>query len=85
MKVTVTFFHTLKPSRNVEVDLQAGCTVQSLLERLAEMYGKSFERGIWGQDGKLFVAIMLNGVSTGLKTQLNDGDDIVLVPPIAGG
>ena len=85
MKVGVTFFHTLEASRNVEISLPNGFTIGDLLERLIEMYGPNFQKGIRGQDRKLFVAIMLNGVSAGLETRLKDGDNVSIVSPIAGG
>jgi len=87
MKVRVRFFHNLEPSRSgkVEVELKDGSTVKDLLEKLIEMYGGAFERGIWGQDRKLFIAIMVNGVSTRPGTGLREGDEIAIVPPVAGG
>ncbi|UCH57009.1 MAG: MoaD/ThiS family protein [Candidatus Bathyarchaeota archaeon] len=92
MKVRVRVFGDLVPvlGRNHIVDLEDGETVGSLTNRMAGKAGLK-RRGYLGNyrvsGGDL--AILVNGrnidLLEGLETSLQDGDEIVLMPPAAGG
>lgn len=67
-------------------------TVTTVLERLAEHYGKSFVEYAYDSkthEVKGFLQFLINGRSAttldGLKTKLEDGDVLAIIPPVGGG
>jgi MoaD family protein len=95
MKVTLHTILGLKEvigQRLTEIDLPHGSTVEDLL---------AYIRGRWGErlSGRLFdpdsgavlhyVRILVNGQAMqfleGLETPLEDGDEILILPPASGG
>ncbi len=92
MKVTVRIFADLVPviGRRHSLELEDGATVGSLTSLLAKKAGQK-RRGHLGNyritGGDL--AILVNGrnidLLEGLKTPLSDGDEVVFMPPAAGG
>lgn len=89
----VRFYATLRDivgGRSVEVELEAGATMQELLHRLFEQFPKLKPRVI-DEDGELrhAVNIFVNGRSIrfleGLDTELQPDDDLSIFPPVAGG
>ncbi len=92
MKVTVRVFADLVPviGRRHSLELEDGATVGSLTSLLAKKAGQK-RRGYLGNyritGGDL--AILVNGrnidLLEGLKTPLSDGDEVVFMPPAAGG
>jgi molybdopterin synthase sulfur carrier subunit len=92
MKVTVRVFADLVPviGRRHQLELDESATVGTLTARIAEKAGQR-RRGHLGNyritGGDL--AILVNGrnidLLEGLKTPLSDGDEVVFMPPAAGG
>ena len=67
-------------------------TVDTVLERLVELHGKSFVEYVYDQkNGKVrgFLQFLVNGRSMssfeGLGTRLSDGDVLAIIPPVGGG
>ena len=97
LKVSVRFFtnlreitekreHTLKFPDNETV------TVNVILKKLAERYGKSFVEYVYDSktgEVKGFLQFLVNGRSAsplnGLNTKLKDGDVLAIIPPVGGG
>jgi len=92
MKVTVRVFGDLVPvlGKNHTFDLEDDDTINVLVGRIAKKAGLK-RRGYLGNyrviGGDL--AILVNGrnidLLKGLDTPLEDGDEVVLMPPAAGG
>ena len=92
MKVTVRVFADLVPviGRKHYLELDEGATVGTLTARIAEKAGQK-RRGRLGNyriiGGDL--AILVNGRNIDLlerlETPLSDGDEVVFMPPAAGG
>jgi molybdopterin synthase sulfur carrier subunit len=92
MKVIVRVFADLVPviGRKHNVELNDGSTVGTLASMLAKKAGQK-RRGYLGNyriiGGDL--AILVNGrnidLLEGLDTPLSDGDEVVFMPPAAGG
>jgi molybdopterin synthase sulfur carrier subunit len=92
MKVTVRVFADLVPviGRKHSLELDDDATVGTLTSKIARKAGQK-RRGYLGNyriiGGDL--AILVNGrnidLLEGLKTPLSDGDEVVFMPPAAGG
>ncbi|MCK4961265.1 MAG: MoaD/ThiS family protein [Anaerolineales bacterium] len=92
MKAKVMFFTPFRELFGVkerEIELSGTPDVRGLLELLCD----SDERRekIFGQSGELrpYVMIFKNGqpiqMSGGIQTELKDGDEIAIFPPVSGG
>ena len=77
----------IRDSPFIEVD--AG-TVRQLLEKLGQSFGQAFYDLIVQEDDlREDVVILKNGRNIahfkGLDTELTDGDDVAIFPPVSGG
>ena len=92
MKVNLRVFGNLTSllGRKHTIELDQGATVATLTNRIAERVG--FRRQgylgnyrVGGED----LAILVNGrniqLLDGVHTTLHDGDEVVILPPTAGG
>jgi sulfur-carrier protein len=67
------------------------CQGRDVAEALADCVAREprFKERIFREDGTIWVGVFLNGRNVrqmgGLGTPLTDGDEIRLLPPIAGG
>jgi len=92
MKVTVRVFGELAQilCRRHILELDEGVTVGTLTSRMADEAGLK-RQGYLGsyKVGGSELAILVNGrnidLLDGVRTALRDGDDVVLLPPSAGG
>jgi MoaD family protein len=95
MQVKVHYISLVKSYTNKsqdEITLSDDATVEQLLDRIAEIYGKQFTSEVYDPDKKemkqTFVA-MVNGVLMdqlkGVNTPLKDGDSIILMSLMTGG
>jgi molybdopterin synthase sulfur carrier subunit len=94
MKVRVTGYLTFRLLIGVERQFEADeVSLQGLIDRLAAELGEAFTRVIYDQEtGQVnrYSAILVNGchhthLPDGLDTDLKDGDEVALFPPMAGG
>ena len=76
----------------LNLTLSCGATLQDLLIILVKCCGPAFEQGIFQQGSLVLrddVRLLLNGREiaflNGLATELQDGDHLSLIPPLAGG
>jgi molybdopterin synthase sulfur carrier subunit len=96
MKITIRGFLTLKAVMGDQsaLELETGnITLMQLLHELADMFGKRFSQMIFDKAGKglnQHIRVLINGrhyshIPQKLSTPLQDGDEVALFPPIAGG
>jgi MoaD family protein len=97
MLVSVRFFTSLREivgKREETLEFSDGekITVNTVLKRLAERYGKDFVNYLYDSktgDVKGFLQFLINGRSAstlkGLETELSDGDVLAIIPPVGGG
>ena len=97
LQVSVRFFTSLREltgKREESLKFRDGetVTVNMVLKRLAERYGKSFVEYVYDSksgDVKGFLQFLVNGRSTstlkGLDTKLANGDVLAIIPPVGGG
>jgi molybdopterin converting factor small subunit len=75
------------PEGQREVECE-GATVAEALEDVLQREPRLRPR-VYKEDGKLFVGIFLNQQNVrmlqGMETVLSDGDELRIMPPIAGG
>ena len=93
VKVVVKFLATIRMITE-ESSIELLCTPQDtagiVMQKLIEKFGMKFKQAIMsGTKLKSGIKMIINGRDidylNGLDTQLNDGDVIVIIPPIAGG
>ncbi|MGB9740593.1 MAG: ubiquitin-like small modifier protein 1 [Candidatus Bathyarchaeia archaeon] len=96
MRVSVRFFTSLremtgKREETLEFSDDEMVTVDAVLRRLAELYGKGFIEYVYDENGNVkgFLQFLINGRSAstlnGLETELSDGDVLAIIPPVGGG
>jgi len=97
LRVSVRFFTILrevtgKKEETLQFQKDEEVTVNSVLKRLTEKYGKAFDEYVYDhrtREVKGFLQFLVNGRSVssskGTETELSDGDILAIVPPVSGG
>jgi len=75
-----------------EFELEEGSSLSAVLDEIAGLYGKPFKKEFYEpglKDVKMGFVVTVNGILMdqlcGMDTQLNDGDNIVLMSLMSGG
>jgi molybdopterin synthase sulfur carrier subunit len=76
----------------LDVVMPSGSDLEALITRLVRDYGETLSTYLYGAEGQGIlphIRLMINGRDIeflhGLKTDLHDGDEILILPPISGG
>jgi len=97
LRVSVRFFTILreitgKKEETLQFPKDEEVTVNRVLKRLSEKYGKAFNEYVYDRrtrEVKGFLQFLVNGRSVsspkGTETELSDGDILAIVPPVSGG
>jgi molybdopterin converting factor small subunit len=95
MKVKVQYLGFIKNLLNRsedEFELEKNASIAELLNKLAGIYGKPFQKEVYEpglKDVKMGFVITINGILMGqlhgVDTQLNNGDNIILMSLMSGG
>lgn len=94
MKVDVIFLASIRVvvgEHEIWFEICPGDNVESLLEVLVSRFGTAFKDVVGKpfEDENPKISILVNGRDIdflqGAKTELKEGDTVVLIPPIAGG
>jgi molybdopterin converting factor small subunit len=95
MKVKVQYLgfikNLIKRSED-EFELEEGVSLSELLNQIAGIYGKAFKKEVYEpglKDVKMGFVVTVNGVLMGqlqgVDTQLNNGDNVILMSLMSGG
>jgi len=95
MKVKVQYLgfikNLIKRSED-EFELEEGASLSELLNQIAGIYGKAFQKEVYEpglKDVKMGFVVTVNGVLMGqlqgVGTQLNNGDNVILMSLMSGG
>lgn len=92
MIVRVRAFANFKDilGRDLNVDLKDSSTVKDLLDNLSTSH-QGFGSAIFDESGQVkeYIILMKNRKNidflSGLETKLFDGDEVAILPPVAGG
>ncbi len=93
-KVKFTFLSSLRDITRVDkivLPIEKNSTVNSALEKLITKFGKEFESRIYNSSEGInsYIIVALNGkdigIYNGLKTEIKNGDELLLLPIVAGG
>jgi len=75
-----------------EFELEEGASLSELLNQIAGIYGKPFKKEVYEpglRDMKMGFVVTVNGILmgqlNGVNTQLNDGDNVILMSLMSGG
>ena len=75
-----------------EFELEDSASLSQLLSKIAGIYGKPFKKEVYEpglKDVKMGFVVTVNGVLTGqlkgVNTQLNNGDNVILMSLMSGG
>jgi MoaD family protein len=96
MKITIRGFLTLRDVMGDQstLELEIGnITLMELLHELSDMFGERFSQMVFDKAGmglNQHIRILINGrhyshIPQELSTRLQEGDDVALFPPVAGG
>ncbi len=92
MRVTLSYFGPLRHAAGVDGETrhcQEGSTLTDVLKEAATDQGERFAAILFGEAGELLssVLVLVNDmpVNKDPSSQLRDGDQVVLLPAIAGG
>lgn len=95
MKVKVQYLGVIKnliKRSEEEFELEKGASLSELLNKIAGIYGKAFKKEVYEpglKDMKMGFVVTVNGILTGqlngVDTQLNNGDNVILMSLMSGG
>ena len=75
-----------------EFELEEGASLSDLLNQISGIYGRAFQKEVYEpglKDVKMGFVVTVNGVLMGqlhgVDTQLNNGDNIILMSLMSGG
>ena len=95
MKVKVHYLGFIRKLINQSEDdfeLKEGASLADLLNKISNIYGKSFQKEVYEpglKDVKMGFVITVNGVLMGqlqgVDTQLNSDDNVILMSLMSGG
>jgi len=76
----------------LELPVPKGSTLNDLLSSMADKWGKEFSSLLFDSDGRIFshIRLMVNGrdvafLDNKIDTVLQERDEILILPPVAGG
>ncbi len=79
-------FREIAGARERSISIKEGSRLSDLLQQLSDMYGSTFQAEA---ENMKWLRILVNGreysLLSGMETILTHQDEIVILPPVAGG
>ena len=94
INIKIKFFTTLREivgKEDEQMRISEPITLETVLKQLSRKYGTDFDDYVYDESGKAHghLQFLINGKSAligqGMKTKLQEGDEIVILPPVGGG
>jgi MoaD family protein len=86
------YIRNLLRRKEEEFELEKGTPLSELLNKLAGIYGEPFKKEVFEpglKDVKMGFVVTINGVLIGqldeIETELNEGDNVILMSLMSGG
>ena len=77
---------------DIDLTMKKGSTVKDVLITMVETYGEPLNAQLFDSGGDLFpyIRLMVNGrdiafLENKMETALQEGDEILILPPVGGG
>ena len=77
---------------DIDLTMKKGSTVKDVLNTMVETYGEPLTAQLFDSGGGLFpyIRLMVNGrdiafLEKKMETALQEGDEILILPPVGGG
>jgi molybdopterin synthase sulfur carrier subunit len=89
---TILDFKKIIGAREIEISVPRGCTLQGLLGKMVNTWGDELATRLFEPNSTNlipYLRLMINGRDIGfldgVNTRLQDGDEILIMPPVSGG
>ena len=89
---TISAITKIVGQRELEVSLPDGSTLQALISWMVETWGEKISNYLIQPESTSplpHIRLMVNGQDigflNGMETVLRDGDEVLIIPPVAGG
>ena len=89
---TILTFRDILGSRELKLHVDEGTSVNDLLQELMRRYGEPLTQALWDartESPARHVRLLVNGQDIcfmdNLATELSEGDELLMLPPVAGG
>jgi len=89
---TILYLKRIIGSGEVELSIPEGSTLEELLATMVKRWGEELSSRLLESNSTIplpYIRLMVNGRDIAflnrLKTELKEGDEILILPPVAGG
>jgi molybdopterin synthase sulfur carrier subunit len=89
---TILYLSKIVGAREIEITVPIKSTLQEILENMVETYGDKLASHLFRPKSTTllpYLRLMVNGRDIafldGLDTELKEGDEVLILPPVSGG
>jgi molybdopterin synthase sulfur carrier subunit len=89
---TILYLKKIVGAPEIEISVPKGCTLQGFLEEMVNTRGDELASHLFKPNSTEILPhlrLMVNGRDIvfldGMKTELHDGDEVLILPPVSGG
>ena len=89
---TILYLKKIVGAPEVEISVPKGCTLQGFLEKMVNTSGDELASHLFKPSSTEILPhlrLMINGRDIGfldgMKTELHNGDEVLILPPVSGG
>jgi len=89
---TILYLSKIVGAREIEISVPNKSTLQEILEKMVDTYGDKLASHLFQPKSTTllpYLRLMVNGRDIafldGMSTELKEGDEILIMPPVSGG